>query len=570
MTRAVRVFPASMSALLLTWVVAACSSSSNGGTNPNNPPAAPTNVAASAKSGSSVVVTFDPVDGATGYKIERKSGTGDYAQVGGNAATNCLGDVGLAPGTQYTYRVVTVKNSDTSDASGEVSATTAAANYANGGAEGLLACPIVANRNLTADTTYLISGFPQVENGATLAIAAGTKLVGDTAVVGSSLWILRGAKIDAEGTSTNPIVFTSGKAAGSRRPGDWGGIVIVGNGIINRSGTIFTEGPSALQQPEYSGGTDNNDNSGTLKYVRIEFAGLNAGTQDLNSLSSYAVGRGTTYDYIQSMASLDDAFEFFGGAVDARHIVSYESGDDHIDWTEGFSGRIQFLIGLQTTVIPGLAAAGTTTSPDPRGFEGDGCDANNPGCSADFSNTPFSMPLFANFAVIGPGPGVFTVNDGDGAVIRFGSGGTFVNGIIGRWPGVGISLRDFASEQLRQRDSVTFRNNILSDNGTNFEPAGTHYGALLNDTTYHFTQVTGVTGLFTALPAAGVEPTVATLDWSPTGSAQTGGLSDFTNTAIAGRTAGFFGGSLAGSSFQGPDDSNAPKWWTGWTVYYRN
>jgi len=119
-------------------------------------------------------------------------------------------------------------------------------------------------------------------------------------VTGSSLWILRGAKIDAQGTATNPIIFTSARASGTRRPGDWGGIIIIGNGVINRTGaTILTEGAAAGQAENYAGGTDNNDNSGILRYVRIEFAGFdvsNGAGQELNSLSSYAVGRDVTIE----------------------------------------------------------------------------------------------------------------------------------------------------------------------------------------------------------------------------------------------------------------------------------
>src|SRR5262249_8278307 len=164
---------------------------------------------------------------------------------------------------------------------------------------------------------------------------------------GSSLWILRGSKINAVGTAAAPIVMTSQRTAGNRKPGDWGGLIMVGSGIINRTANpIFTEGPTGAAE-NYAGGNNNNDNSGTLKYARIEFAGFdvsNGGGQELNSFSFYAIGRGTTCEYCQSMAGLDDGFEFFGGAIDVRYLVSFESGDDHFDWTEGYQGRGQFMI----------------------------------------------------------------------------------------------------------------------------------------------------------------------------------------------------------------------------------
>lgn len=113
-------------------------------------------------------------------------------------------------------------------------------------ANGKITGPIAASRTLTKDTVYTLSGYVKVQAGATLTIQAGTKIIGDTTVAGSSLWILRGAKLVAEGTAAEPIVFTSARSAGNRKPGDWGGIIMIGNGIINRTGaTILTEGGAA-------------------------------------------------------------------------------------------------------------------------------------------------------------------------------------------------------------------------------------------------------------------------------------------------------------------------------------
>ena len=144
-----------------------------------------------------------------------------------------------------------------------------------------------------------------------------------------------------------------GAAPGNRKPGDWGGIIIIGNGIINRTGDpILTEGGAAGQPENYAGGTDNDDNSGTLRYVRIEFAGYdvsNGAGQELNT--PVQLRRGPRHHlrvHRRRMAGLDDSFECWGGAVDGRYLVSYESGDDHFDWTEGYQGRNQFLIAFQT------------------------------------------------------------------------------------------------------------------------------------------------------------------------------------------------------------------------------
>ncbi|MEO8194585.1 MAG: hypothetical protein ABI681_12110 [Gemmatimonadales bacterium] len=424
---------------------------------------------------------------------------------------------------------------------------------------------ISASRVLSADTVYTLSGYVKVQSGATLTIPAGTKVIGDTTVAGSSLWILRGARINAQGTAANPIVFTSARAVGSRKPGDWGGIVIIGNARINRTANpVFTEGPSTVAE-NYAGGTDDDDNSGTMRYVRIEFAGYdvsNGQGQELNSLSLYAVGRGTTLEYLESLAGLDDSFEWFGGTVDGRYLVSYESGDDHFDWTEGYSGRNQFMIALQSTTIAPRPGTGTLST-DPRGFEGDGCENTKPGCT--FANTPLSRPVFANFTIIGPGTGVFAPTDGNGAVIRRGSGGTFVNGIIGRWPLFGISLRDAETNALRAADSVMVRNVILSDNASNFEPAGTNFGQSFNVVTNNIMQPAGAAALFASLSTAG-------LDWTPSASsaARTGGLASFTGTPIAGRVTAFFGGPLPGTAYVGAQDPAGTKWWQGWTSYALN
>lgn len=420
---------------------------------------------------------------------------------------------------------------------------------------------ITANRTLTADTVYTLSGYVKVASGVTLTIRPGTKLVGDTTVGGSSLWILRGAKIDAQGTAGSPIVFTSARSPGNRKPGDWGGILIIGNARQNRTANpIFTEGPQSAAE-NYAGGTNDNDNSGIMRYVRIEFAGFDvSGTgQELNGLSMYAVGRGTTIEYIQVIAGLDDSFEWFGGSVDGRYLVSYESGDDHFDFAEGYNGRNQFLIALQTRTITPRAGTGTLST-DPRGFEGDGCENTKAGCT--FANQPYSVPLFANFTVIGPGAGVFAQADGNGAVIRRGAGGTLVNGIIARWPQFGISLRDTESNSLRAVDSLMVRNVIFADNGATFDPASNGFTTGLNVAGNNIRTVAGANTL-----ANNLTPT--SLDWTPPASsaAATGGLSSFAGTAIGPRVATFFGGTVTATSYVGAADPNGAKWWAGWTVY---
>src|SRR5690606_6565612 len=143
------------------------------------------------------------------------------------------------------------------------------------------------------------------------------------------------------------IVFTSERPVGQRRPGDWGGVIIVGNARLNRGSPVILEGTgTGADNPavDYSGGTNDDDDSGELKYVRIEFSGYaTAPDAELNSLTLAAVGSGTRLSYIQTLAGLDDSFEWFGGTVDGKYLVSYESGDDHFDASEGYRGRNQYL-----------------------------------------------------------------------------------------------------------------------------------------------------------------------------------------------------------------------------------
>jgi hypothetical protein len=412
----------------------------------------------------------------------------------------------------------------------------------------------------------------KVSNGATLTIEPGTIIVGDTLTPGSSLWVLRGSRLVAQGNADEPIVFTSQRQPGQRRPGDWGGIVIIGNAPINRTAAqVFTEGPVGAAE-NYAGGTDFDDDSGSLEYVRIEFAGYDVTQtgQELNGLSSYAVGRGTTYDHVQVVSGLDDSFEFWGGAVDVRNLVSYEAGDDHFDWSEGYQGRGQNLIALQTIVPTPRPGTGTVSS-DPRGFEGDGCDSGTPGCT--YGNQPYSQPVWANFTVVGPGEGVFSSTDGTGAVIRRGSAGTLVNGIIARWPGVGISIRDAESGALLSADSLTIRGIVLAGNGSNFEAeADGRFGHLVGENASEWKlQEASVASIFPALPTSTTEP--GELDWSPqpASAAATGGLADFAGTAIEGRVQGFFGGEMTATAYAGAADPSAGEgWWEGWTVFVRD
>ena len=452
---------------------------------------------------------------------------------------------------------------------------------------------IAASRTLTPDTNYVLRGFVYVNSGATLTINAGTKIVGDTTALGSALFVLRGARIVANGTATAPVVFTSQRSAGNRSPGDWGGLVIVGNGRANRTGNVIVEGSNgsvvgANQAGTiYTGGTVDTDNSGTLRYVRVEFAGYATLTDaELNSFTFAAVGSGTTVEYVQALAGLDDNFEWFGGAVNGKYLVSYEAGDDHFDGSEGYRGLNQFLIGLQTTFLTPRPGAGAVST-DPQGFEIDGC--NGGGCvapsganaqSAGRDEGLYNMNVFANFTMIGTPTGVTVPGSGGvGAVLRRGTGGYYLNGVLARWPRAGISLRDSTSNNRFQVDSLIVRNLYFAENGVlasgaNFDAVGSNFGqetafAARNSNIVVGTGTVTAASLFTSLPTVSGTTTGANFDWSPAASSPiaTGGLNSFAaDPRIAARVGTF----ITPTAYRGAAAPGGAKWWANWTSYARN
>ncbi|WP_316803929.1 hypothetical protein [Pedobacter nototheniae] len=228
-----------------------------------------------------------------------------------------------------------------------------------------------------------LAGLPAIE-GITLEIEAGTVIIGDRESQGT-LVVQRGNKIIAEGTATAPIIFTSERTPGLREPGDWGGVVICGKATNNQPG-----GEAQLEggYEGWHGGTNDADNSGILKYVRIDYAGTPINpNQEVNSLTMGSVGSGTVIDYVQCSYGLDDSFEWFGGAVNAKHLISYRSLDDDFDVDYGFHGTVQFGLAIRDANLADQSGS--------NGFEVDN-DGN--GTTA----TPFTSGQFSNMTIIGP------------------------------------------------------------------------------------------------------------------------------------------------------------------------
>lgn len=243
---------------------------------------------------------------------------------------------------------------------------------------------ITVNTTWTASNVYLLNGWVYVKAGATLTIEPGTIIRGDKTNKGA-LIIEKGASINANGTASNPIIFTSNQAAGSRDYGDWGGIIILGNAVINVTGGSATiEGGIGSTY----GGSNDADNSGILKYVRIEFPGIAFTTNnEINGLTLGGVGNATQIDYVQVSYSGDDSFEWFGGAVNAKHLIAYRGWDDDFDTDFGYRGKVQFAVSLRDKNIADVSGS--------NGFESD-----NDGSGS--ANQPFTNCIFSNFSMFGP------------------------------------------------------------------------------------------------------------------------------------------------------------------------
>lgn len=237
---------------------------------------------------------------------------------------------------------------------------------------------------LTADKVWTLKGYVYITDGAKLIIQPGTTIVSDIAEKGA-LCIERGAQILAEGTPSKPIVFTSGKPVGERAPGDWGGIVILGRAKTNRSSEPTIEG--GIGRPY--GGVNDLDNSGILRYVRIEYAGVAAmPNSEINALTLGAVGSGTIIEYVQTIYANDDAFEFFGGTVSPKNLYAFATADDDYDFDFGYTGTVSNSIAKRDPQFVDNGDAGN-------GVE---CDNDGIGSAAQ----PYTHPKLINMILIGP------------------------------------------------------------------------------------------------------------------------------------------------------------------------
>jgi len=314
------------------------------------------------------------------------------------------------------------------------------------------------DRTLSSDTTYLLTGLYVVDSTRALTIEAGTIIKGDTA---ATLVVARGSQIFAEGTVSEPVVFTSMKEPGSREPGDWGGVVILGSAPTNQANPLIEGG---IIPGTYGGGAigagDPDDDSGVFSYVRIEFPGYRfQPNNEVNGLTCGGVGRGTQIDHVQVSYSFDDSFEWFGGTVDCNNLVALGGTDDDWDTDFGFQGRLQFLFGLRDPNYSELSGVGQSN-----GFESD-----NEGTAS--VTEPRTLPRFSNVTEVGPRrtdahiiPGTPQVFE-YGVVARRGTELSIYNSVVMGYQG-GYSMRDEFTMLAAQGDILQGRNISLQEDGT--------------------------------------------------------------------------------------------------------
>jgi hypothetical protein len=304
---------------------------------------------------------------------------------------------------------------------------------------------ITADTTWTKDKLYVLKQLTYVSSG-TLTIQPGTVIAGDSA---SALIISRGAKLNATGTATEPIVFTSSLPAGQRGSpqGDWGGLVFLGRATINTmGGENNAEGLADEARNKY-GGTDDAYDCGTLKYVRVEFAGrpLSA-NNELNGITLNACGSATTIDFVQVHRGVDDGVELFGGTVNLKHLVITGSDDDGLDWDKGWRGKAQFIIAAQ---IPG------------RGNHG--IEADNDASNADLM--PRSAPTLYNVTLVGRNPDT-AASEGPsrGIILRAGTAGKLHNVLVTNFTDKGFIVDGNPSKAQWTQGALSVSNSVFFQN----------------------------------------------------------------------------------------------------------
>jgi hypothetical protein len=404
------------------------------------------------------------------------------------------------------------------------------------------------------DFIFRLRGYVYVTDGAVLTIEPGTKIVSNKDSAGV-LVIYKDAQIIADGTSSSPIVFTSNES--SPAPGDLGGVILAGQAKVNNNHTVMEGGID----PAFAsfGGTNDAHSSGILRYVRIEYGGkaVNPG-DEVNGLSLYGVGNGTTIDYVQVLRGQDDAFEFFGGTVNCKHLIAYNSADDDFDMDDGYRGKIQFAISIKDPAFTdNKLGAGDLSN----NFE---VDNVNPANGLAWTRSPITFPVLSNFTAVGPNNAAGTSADyGYGMRWRRGAKFILANSIVIGGQKAGLDIDDDSTASYYAKDTSRFYNSFLNAYGKPFQVAKLVVAPPVLDSLGLATKVTTHDMSVYYPNAADIKLTDPFSDSSPNlnpaaGSpALTGALFDFGALSDAFFDKVAFRGALDGTT----------DWTAGWTVW---
>ncbi len=431
----------------------------------------------------------------------------------------------------------------------------------NSGSSYVLSGRYNTDKTLEAGKTYLLKGTVYITDGARLTIPAGTTIMFEKTSRGT-LVITRGTQIIADGTVDKPIVLTSDQVTPQR--GDWGGVVILGRAKTNSSfngvaGVGEIEGGvNNAEGLGLYGGADDNDNSGILRYVRIEYAGYAfLPDKELNGLTFGGVGRGTTAEHVQVSYANDDSYEWFGGTIDCKYLIAYKGLDDDFDTDNGFTGRIQFAIGFRDSTVADISGS--------NGFESDN-DANGS------SLLPQTAPVFSNVTLVGPRATLSNVGNSNfkrGIHIRRNSALSVFNSVVIGWPtGWLLDASTGTPTDLNftgASPKALVSNTILAGNSTQINYAASSTaptGWTATDVnTYFTTPALGNSKLTNAANAGLTAPFKEdeTADFNATTSSAAASGASFSSSRLSG---GFF----TPTTYRGAAGVG-DTWWKGWTRF---
>lgn len=320
----------------------------------------------------------------------------------------------------------------------------------------ILSGEIKSSLSLKENSTYTLKGRVYVLNNSVLTIPAGTRILVESAATASekgALIISRGSKINISGTQERPVVFTS--AAAAKAPGDWIGIIVMGKASTNGTGGMLNLAGHTANNDTQFGGSDDTDNSGSIKYLRIEYAGgLNPEKEEewaldmTSGLSLNGVGSGTFIENVMVKHSRDDAFQFVGGTVNAKYLIAYNNGDDNFDFDRGYRGKLQFIISYNPI--------GSTVAIRANGME----SLNDKDAS---EMMPYTRPVISNMTIIGPqGTDTDMTRQSQGIYIRKNTRFNVQNSIIAGYSNGGLMLCPKTKPLLVNNQGSEFKYNLVN------------------------------------------------------------------------------------------------------------